>query len=70
MEAAVCLTFADHRWSEPRFLEAGRHPTMGNYHAYEVKCEFCGRTTVEKRWFQLPVSGYGYTVGTAPAPKS
>lgn len=68
-EPAVCLTWNDHRWSEPRFLEAGRHPTMGNYHRYVTTCEFCKRTTTETRWFELSQSAYGYTVGNAPVPR-
>lgn len=49
----MCLTWQDHRWKEPRFLEAGRHPTMGRYQRFVVSCERCPKTTTETRWLDL-----------------
>jgi len=66
MGPAVCLTWGDHRWKEPRFVEAGKHPTMGHFHKYLVECEMCGRSTTETRWVDLTrvaSGGYGTTIG-------
>lgn len=66
MEPAVCLTWNDHRWKGRRFLEAGKHPTMGHFHRYVNECEMCGRLVQETEWITLSeaLSPYGTTVGT------
>lgn len=66
MDVAICPTWSDHRWNEPRFLETGKHPTMGHFHRYIATCDFCKRTTTETRWVDLTRAahgGYGTTIG-------
>lgn len=50
---AHCLTWQDHEFGEPVFLEAGRHETMGRYQRFTVTCARCGRRTTETRWLDL-----------------
>lgn len=48
-----CEVWTDHRWTEPRFVEAGKHPTMGRYQKFLVRCEQCPKETTETRWLDL-----------------
>ena len=48
-----CETWTDHVWSEPRFVENGRHETMGRYTKFMVVCERCGKETTETRWIDI-----------------
>lgn len=54
MNGQVCETWADHQWGGHRFVEVGRHPTMGHFQKLLVRCERCGRETTETRWMDLP----------------
>ena len=49
----LCETWTDHVWSEPRFVENGRHQTQGRYTRFLVTCERCGRETTETRWLDI-----------------
>ena len=66
MEPAICFTWNDHRWKGRRFLEAGKHPTMGHFHRYVNECEMCGRVITETDWITLSEAAYGTTIGTTP----
>jgi hypothetical protein len=50
----MCQTWTEHEWRQPRFVEAGRHPTMGRYNRYVVRCNGCGRETTQTEWIDLP----------------
>lgn len=72
MEPGICLTWSDHRWTGPKFLESGRHSNMGSYNRYVDTCEMCGRTRIETEWISLSKAalsgGYGIALGeTKPA---
>ena len=49
-----CRDWQDHRFGEPRFVEAGRHPVMGLFHRYAQVCERCERRVTETRWVAAP----------------
>lgn len=49
----ACPTWQDHQWGGARFVESGRHPTMGWYQKYVVRCARCPRETTETRWLTL-----------------
>ena len=49
----MCQTWNEHEWSQPRFLEAGRHQTMGRFNRYVVRCYHCGRKTTQTEWLDL-----------------
>lgn len=70
MDAAICLTWNDHRWKGRRFLEAGKHQTMGHFHRYVNECELCGRLVQETEWISLSSAAYGTTVGTTAEPQA
>lgn len=48
-----CECWSDHEFEGKKFLESGRHPTMGNYHRYLVTCTRCGRETIMTEWFAM-----------------
>lgn len=50
-----CDYWSDHEWSEPEFIENGKHPTMGRFNRYRVTCERCGKTTLQTDWIDIPV---------------
>lgn len=50
---AHCAVWQEHEWAGPRFLETGRHPTMGSFQKFLVRCAKCGKETIETRWTSL-----------------
>lgn len=68
--ATACETWRDHEWSAPRFLETGRHPTMGSFNRYTVECTRCGHRTTETHWITLSTvsGGYGFDLSETKAP--
>lgn len=46
----MCVIWTDHEWTRQRFLETGRHPSLGHYNKYLVTCERCLRTTTRTDW--------------------
>ena len=55
-----CRTFDEHEWGERRFLETGRHPTMGRFCRYTVTCDRCGHQTIETEWVSLTAAMAAY----------
>jgi hypothetical protein len=51
--ALICESWSDHAWSAPRFVEHGRHLTMGAYQKFLVRCERCGHETTLTEWLTL-----------------
>lgn len=49
----TCDLWQDHDWSDPRFVEAGVHPTMGRFTKYVVRCTRCGKETTLTEWHKL-----------------
>lgn len=52
----MCQIWTDHQWAEPRFVESGKHHSMGRYNKFLVRCEHCQRETTETEWLDLPVT--------------
>lgn len=50
-----CDVWADHEWEGKTFIEAGRHPTLGAFQKYGMRCRNCGRRTFETLWLSVPV---------------
>jgi hypothetical protein len=47
----MCMTWTDHEFGQPRFLESGTHESLGRYNRYVVRCGQCGRETRQTEWF-------------------
>ena len=45
--------WADHEWGARRVVESGRHPALGQYLRYLVRCRRCGRETTETEWLDV-----------------
>lgn len=58
-----CRTFDEHEWGSRRFLETGRHPTMGWFRRYTVTCARCDRRTTETEWLSLTAAKAAYEGG-------
>lgn len=63
MTVTPCATFRSHEFGEPRFQEAGRHPTMGRFQKFTVTCARCATQVIETRWLDMPVSYPGRARG-------
>jgi len=53
----MCTTWSEHEWTSQQFVEAARHPSMGRYNRFLVRCARCGRETTMTEWLELPVTG-------------
>lgn len=51
----MCAIWTDHEWGSARFLEVGKHPSMGRYQRVLVRCEYCKQETTETHWLDLPM---------------
>ena len=51
----MCEQWTDHQWREPKFVESGRHPSMGRYLLYLVRCANCPRETTMTEWLDMPI---------------
>lgn len=49
----LCPTWSEHEWGAPRFIESGRHPTMGRFNRYTVTCQKCPKQTLQTDWLDL-----------------
>lgn len=49
----LCPTWFDHEWGNRKFVESGKHPSMGPYDKFTVTCRRCKRTTTETIWKAL-----------------
>lgn len=52
-DRAPCETWSDHVWGGRQFVDTGRHPTMGHYQRYLVRCDHCGKETTETEWLDV-----------------
>ena len=49
----MCTTWNEHEWTSQQFVEAARHPSMGRYNRFLVRCGQCGRETTMTEWLDL-----------------
>ena len=49
----MCAEWSEHEWDGQRFLENGRHSSMGRFQRYLVRCNRCGRETTQTEWLDL-----------------
>ena len=52
----MCATWQEHEWASQRFLEASRHPSMGQYNRFVVRCAKCGREKTMTEWLDVTVA--------------
>ena len=51
-EVTRCQGWHDHEWSSRAFVESGRHPTMGRFNRFVMRCAKCQRTTTQTEWIE------------------